>query len=219
MIEIITDGACRGNPGPGGWAALIVRDGAIEEHGGAERHTTNNRMELRAAIEGLRRVPAGEPVQITTDSEYLLNGITRWIAGWRARNWQTREGRPVEHRDLWEELATLAADRTTWNHVRGHSGDPLNERADTIAHAYASGRTPPAAATAAAATHTRPPGVSYLSLVDGRLMRHANWEACRARVHGASGARYKKCASAADELTTVLSWRLPAAVLETLTGA
>lgn len=145
-IRIVTDGACRGNPGPGGWAALIIRDGRVEEIGGYEAHTTNNRMELRAAIEGLRRVVPGLPVQVITDSTYLLNGITKWIRGWQLRDWQTKLGTPVENRDLWEELAELSGKHVQWKHVYGHRGDPENERANAIAQAYAAGRQPPEAA-------------------------------------------------------------------------
>ncbi|HMO56605.1 MAG TPA: ribonuclease HI [Roseiflexaceae bacterium] len=218
MIELITDGACSGNPGPGGWAVLVIRNEIVEEYGGAEPHTTNNRMELQAAIEGLRRVPHDTPVRVTTDSQYLLNGITRWIRNWRLRGWKTSEGRPVENRDLWEELDQLAGSRTTWRAVRGHSGDPLNERADLIAHSYATGRIPPPATVSAAlrvadAPATRYPSPIYLSLVDGRVMRHSSWEACRARVHGVSGARFKKCASAAEEQTVIASWGLDATAL------
>lgn len=207
IYEIITDGACRGNPGPGGWAAIIIHQGQVREIGGAEPQTTNNRMELRAAVEALRQTPPDAKVRLTTDSTYLLNGATRWIAQWRARNWRTIEGAPVEHRDLWEELADLAGRRVEWALVRGHSGDRWNERANTVAQAYAAGR-------AAGAANRR--SVSYLSLVRGKLERHATWDECRARVHGVSGARWKKCASSAEEEATVAAWELPRAALDEL---
>ncbi|HWQ12740.1 MAG TPA: ribonuclease HI [Roseiflexaceae bacterium] len=216
MIEIYTDGACSGNPGPGGWAAVIVRDGETEEIGGREARTTSNRMELRAALEALRRVPAGEPVRLFSDSQYLVNGMTSWVRGWKRRGWVTVEGRPVENRDLWEELDRAAGTRVAWEYVRGHTGHTYNERANTIAQAYAAGRQPPPPGTPTPGGTGRPPGPSYLSLVDGVLRRHATWEDCRARVERVSGARFKKCASAADEAAAVAAWGLPPEALETL---
>lgn len=210
MIDIYTDGACRGNPGPGGWAAIIVRNGDVLEIGGAEEQTTNNRMELRAAVEALRRVPADAPVRLTTDSAYLLHGATRWLPLWKQRNWLTVDETPVEHRDLWEELDALAGQRVTWNYVRGHSGDPWNERANLLAQAYADGRT---GTSSSAPTRRR---ISYLSLVQGELARHATWEECRARVHGVSGARWKKCTSPEEERATVINWGMPAEALAAL---
>lgn len=210
MIDIYTDGACRGNPGPGGWAAIIVRNGDVIEIGGAEEQTTNNRMELRAAVEALRRVPADTPVRLTTDSAYLLHGATRWLPLWKQRNWLTADETPVEHRDLWEELDALAGQRVTWNYVRGHSGDPWNERANLLAQAYADGRTE----TSSSAPVRR--RISYLSLVRNELARHATWEECRARVHGVSGARWKKCASPEEERATVTNWGIPVEALAAL---
>lgn len=238
-IRIVTDGACQGNPGPGGWAALIIHNGSTQEIGGHEAHTTNNRMELRAAIEGLQHVPAAAPVELITDSTYLQRGITEWLALWQRRGWQTRNGKPVENQDLWQALAALLGGRVSVRHVYGHTGDAENERANTIAQAYAADRRPPPPGTApasnarpvkpAAATATptsqpdadlarqvqatRPARTSYLSLVNGELARHTTWEQCRARVHGVSGARYKKCTSAEQEITTITGWGLPAAAL------
>lgn len=222
-IRVVTDGASSGNPGPGGWAALIIyEDGTLEELGGHEPNTTNNRMELRGAIEGLRRVPAGAPVQVVTDSTYLINGITRWIAAWRRRGWKKADGEPVSNRDLWQELETLHGPHVTWEHVRGHAGHPENERANTIAQAYAARRTPPPAAALPPTAGTppaadliariaaaRPAGQTYLSLL-GRagLMRHRTWPECQARVHGVPGARYKKCRSVDEEIATVRAWGL-----------
>jgi ribonuclease HI len=213
LIEIYTDGACRGNPGPGGWAAIIVRDGAAEEIGGREAKTTNNRMELLAALEALRRVPQDAPVTIYTDSQYMRDGMTSWVRGWKRRGWVTAEGQPVKHRELWEELDRLAGSRVTWRWVRGHAGDERNERADAIAQAYADNRLVPAASVP---VHTRPQGTSYLSLVDGELRRHMTWPECERRVKGAAGARFKKCATAADDLAAVASWGLPPEALERL---
>ena len=148
MIRIITYGACRRNPGPGGWAALIIREGEgeqallVEEIGGHEPHTTNNRMELRAAIEGLRRLPPDTQVQIVADSQYLVRGMTEWLPRWKRRGWRTASGNPVENRDLWAELNRLAGDRVVWEHVRGHAGHPENERANALAQAYALRKEP-----------------------------------------------------------------------------
>ncbi|MGQ9548506.1 MAG: ribonuclease HI [Roseiflexus sp.] len=200
MIDIFTDGACRGNPGPGGWAAVIVQNGDVIEIGGAEEQTTNNRMELRAAVEALRRVPPDTPVHLTTDSEYLLHGATRWLPLWKERNWITNEQTSVAHRDLWEELDALAGQRVTWQYVRGHSGNPWNERANILAQAYADGYT-------TGRSHRQAQRrISYLSLVQGVLARHTTWEECRSRVHGVAGARWKKCASPEEERETVVRW-------------
>jgi ribonuclease HI len=207
---------------------VIVRDGAAEEIGGCEPRTTNNRMELRAALEALRRVP-GEPVRLYTDSTYLLNGMTKWLRCWKRRGWLTAEGNPVESRELWEALEAVAGARVTWEHVRGHAGHPGNERANTIAQAYAAGRTPaPSRAAPVAPARVsaslpgggtraaRGTGASYLSLVSGELRRHATWEECKAQVDRVSGARFRKCASAADEIATVAVWGLPADALARL---
>ncbi len=209
MIDIVTDGACRGNPGPGGWAAVIVQNDDVIEIGGAEERTTNNRMELRAAVEALRRVPPDAPVRLTTDSTYLLHGATRWLPLWKKRNWLTSKQTPVEHRDLWAELEALAGQRVTWQYVRGHSGDPWNERANMLAQAYADRR---ATDRSQGKAQTR---ITYLSLVDGVLARHATWEECRARVHGVSGARWKKCTSPEEERETVIRWGALVEALET----
>jgi ribonuclease HI len=217
MIEIYTDGACIGNPGPGGWGAVIVRDGTTEELGGHEARTTNNRMELRAAIEALTHVPANEAVRVFSDSQYVLNGITKWLPGWKRRGWLTAEDKPVENRELWEALEAAAGTRTKWEYVRGHAGNPGNERANQIAQAHAAHRTPPPAGTAA--TNTPVPGnrrlgVSYLSLVRGEVRRHATWDECKARVDRVSSARYKKCASAAEEAATLTAWGVRPDALE-----
>lgn len=145
-ITIYSDGACSGNPGPGGWAArLKYADGRIRELGGAEPDTTNNRMELRAAIEGLRFVNRGEPVTMVTDSEYLLKGITTWIHGWKRKQWRTASRKPVLNQDLWRTLDELNGRGVKWEYTRGHAGDPDNERCDEIAQAFSRGEQPPLA--------------------------------------------------------------------------
>ena len=135
IVEIFTDGACRGNPGPGGWAALL-RQGAHERLvSGAAADTTNNRMELMAAIEGLAALRRPSQVSLTTDSQYVRQGVTSWIAGWKRNGWRTANKAPVKNRDLWERLDALAAGhQVQWHWVRGHSGHPENERVDAAAN-------------------------------------------------------------------------------------
>ncbi len=133
-VEIFTDGACKGNPGPGGWAALLRYGGREQELSGAERETTNNRMELTAAIRALEALKRKCRVQVTTDSEYVKNGITIWLPQWKRRNWKTADRKPVKNVDLWQRLETLThAHEVSWHWVRGHSGHPENERMDQLA--------------------------------------------------------------------------------------
>jgi len=134
-IEIYTDGACRGNPGPGGWAALL-RSGAHErELSGAEVLTTNNRMELTAVISALAALKRHSRVRLYTDSEYVRRGITEWLRAWKARGWRTAERKPVKNQDLWEQLDALAAGHEVeWHWVPGHAGVPGNERVDRLAN-------------------------------------------------------------------------------------
>jgi ribonuclease HI len=134
-VEIYTDGACRGNPGPGGWAALLRHGGRERLISGAERETTNNRMELTAAIEGLAALKRPSRVAVTTDSQYVRQGVTQWVAGWKRNGWRTAAKQPVKNRDLWERLDALAAaHQVEWHWVRGHSGHPENERVDQAAN-------------------------------------------------------------------------------------
>ncbi len=135
LVEIFTDGACRGNPGPGGWAALLRYGGSEKLVKGAERDTTNNRMELLAAIEGLAQLKRRSEVRLTTDSEYVRQGITDWIPRWKRNGWRTAARKPVKNRDLWERLDGLAqGHQIEWCWVKGHSGHPENERADQAAN-------------------------------------------------------------------------------------
>ena len=134
-VEIYTDGACRGNPGPGGWGALLRSSGAERELHGGERDTTNNRMELLAAIEGLGALKRPCRVELYTDSQYLRKGITEWMAGWKRNGWKTASRKPVKNQDLWQRLdAEAARHEITWHWVKGHSGHPENERADQLAN-------------------------------------------------------------------------------------
>lgn len=134
---IYTDGACRGNPGPGSWGVLMVYNGTTKEFGGVQLETTNNRMELTAAIEALSRVKHRCPICLTTDSLYLRDGITQWLAQWKRNSWKTSGRKPVKNVDLWRRLDTLASRYSIeWQWVRGHTGHPGNERADAIANEY-----------------------------------------------------------------------------------
>lgn len=133
-VMLFTDGACRGNPGPGGWGVFIRRDGQETHLSGHEDNTTNNRMELTAVIEGLKSIEAGATVEITTDSQYVQKGITEWIHNWKRRGWKTSNKQPVKNQDLWQALdAEVEKHHTTWHWVRGHSGHPENEIADQLA--------------------------------------------------------------------------------------
>ena len=236
-VVIFADGAAKGNPGPGGWGVIVVTPaGEVMELGGRVPHTTNNRMELTAVIEGLGAVRAmAGPVAIHTDSTYVIRGIREWIHAWRRRGWKTAGGTAVANRDLWEQLAALVAARAAagaveWHFVRGHSGIPGNERVDAIAEGNAAGRppslyrgpllryavpvmdvpedtrTPQRGPRAAAGGGKKAPAQSYLSLVDGQVVRHATWAECERRVKGRSGARFKKATSAADEAAILRGW-------------
>ena len=137
QVEIYTDGACKGNPGPGGWGALLLSGRSEKELSGGEALTTNNRMELMAVIEALTALQRPCHVVLYLDSEYVRKGITDWIAGWKARGWRTATKQPVKNVDLWQQLDALvsgAGHRIEWRWVKGHSGDPGNERADALAN-------------------------------------------------------------------------------------
>jgi ribonuclease HI len=230
---VFADGAAKGNPGPGGWGAIVVTPGGhVTELGGAEGHTTNNRMELTAVIEALRYVGASEgPIAVHTDSTYVIRGIREWIHGWRRRGWRTAEGGDVLNRDIWETLANVEkrAGKVEWHFVRGHQGIPGNERVDEIANANAAGKRPelyrgplvrydvavmdipedtrvPARKSGGSSGGKKSAPHSYLSVVDGRPARHATWAECERRVKGRSGARFKKAMSAAEESAILRDW-------------
>jgi len=135
VVTVFPDGACRGNPGPGGWGVLISHNGIEKELFGADAHTTNNRMELLAAIQGLEATDLGTMVSVYTDSQYVRNGVTQWMANWKRNGWRTSGRKPVKNQDLWQQLDRAAGERTVeWYWVRGHSGHPGNERADALAN-------------------------------------------------------------------------------------
>jgi len=141
MITIYTDGSSRGNPGPGGWAAIILDEKIVKEIGGKEEHTTNNRMELMGAIKAIESI--SDETIIYTDSEYVMKGITEWVHNWQRKNWKTAAKKPVLNQDLWQKLLDVCEGKNIkWKYVAGHAGVHLNERADTIATSFADGLTP-----------------------------------------------------------------------------
>ena len=134
-VEIFTDGACRGNPGPGGWGAILRYQNVEKAFYGGEKDTTNNRMELTAAIEGLKALKDSCEITLTTDSEYVRRGITEWMANWKARGWKTAAKKPVKNVDLWQALEKEASrHKVSWHWVKGHSGHRENELADQLAN-------------------------------------------------------------------------------------
>ena len=234
-IIVFTDGAAKGNPGPGGWGAVVVSDQHVTELGGGSPQTTNNRMELSGAIASLQHVANQPgPVAIYTDSTYLIQGITQWVWGWRKRGWKTAQGGDVLNRELWEQLSELVGARArgdvAWHWVRGHVGTQGNERADQISVAFALQQSadlyagpldgyslqiltlpddtslPRRPAGPVSGASTKVAAYSYLSVVNGVPMRHGTWADCERRVKGQSGARFKKATSAADESAILNAW-------------
>ncbi len=221
-FTVFTDGASRGNPGPGGWAYIISDGHIVEEKGGHEEHTTNNRMELVGVIEALQYVIAHgdkeSSVTIHTDSAYVINGITKWLSGWIKNNWQTKTKEAVKNEDLWKILGDLVGDfEIDWVRISGHAGIPGNERADEIATAYADkekiklfkdkqdsyGRD----LSITRSSHTisnkkksnKGVAYSYVSKVGGKIYVDKIWKDCEKRVKGVSGTRFKKSLSTEDE--------------------
>jgi ribonuclease HI len=230
---IFCDGACSGNPGPGGWAAIVITsDQNIIELGGSDRATTNNKMELNAAIEGLEAAPPG-PVTIYTDSTYVIRGITQWIWGWIKNGWRSSDGGEVSNKEYWQRLSSVVTARKkegtiSWKYVRGHTGVAGNERCDEIAVAFSQGKSielydgplahygisimnlpkdEPLPETKFGASEKKQP-VSYLSLIGSIPMRHSNWGDCERRVKGQSGAKFKKAMSLDEEKEILRSWGL-----------
>jgi len=216
QLRIYTDGACLGNPGPGGWAAILVRGGHCEELGGRDEHTTNNRMEMMGAVQGLRRVRSGEWAHVVTDSRYLHDGISRWIHAWKRRGWKKADGGEVLNRDLWEDLDRLSRvpARVSWEHVRGHSGHAWNERCDAIATAFARGEKPELLTgdgswITGGGRATVPEGLGfplYLSLLEGELRLHLDWADCQSWVTGTKGAKYRKVKNLGELESVLAGW-------------
>ena len=141
MVDLFTDGACSGNPGPGGWGVLMQWRGEEKELNGGERETTNNRMEMMAAIRGLEALKRPAAVRVHTDSSYLRDGITKWIREWKKNGWKTAAKKPVKNMDLWQRLETaIERHQVEWHWIKGHAGHPENERADALARAGIPGR-------------------------------------------------------------------------------
>ncbi len=231
MITIYTDGSSIGNPGPGGWGAIIwYSGGVVKELGGKHEHTTNNRMELLGAIEALNYVSdSADSVHVFTDSNYLVNGITKWVHGWQKNGWLTGSKEPVLNKELWEELFFLTKKmKTMWSHLPAHVGIPPNERVDEIAQGMSRGLevnlyeggyedyginlVPPSKESikntrlARSKKSKSSKAYSYLSVVGGKAKRHLSWEDCKKRVLGVKGARYKKSFSAESEKEILKSW-------------
>lgn len=231
-ILIYTDGACSGNPGPGGWGAIVVRpDGRVKELGGSADQTTNNQMEMLGTIMALREVrDADHVVTVCTDSTYVIRGITQWIWGWQKKGWKTAEGKDVLNKELWQELAKEVMYRKdhgpiNWRYVRGHVGIAGNERVDQIAVEFSKGRgprlfsgsllqykvavydVPPAEALPEPKPKVeKQPAYSYVSVLGSMAMRHKTWPECERRVKGQPGAKFKKTKSAEDEAEILRSW-------------
>lgn len=243
-IVVFTDGAAKGNPGPGGWGVIVVVPGQrVTELGGGSPHTTNNKMELSGAIAALAHVADQPgPVAIYTDSTYVIQGITKWVWGWRTRGWKTAAGADVLNRDLWEQLSALVSARARgevdWRWVRGHIGTPGNERVDQIAVSFSVQQPtdlydgpfdayplpilqlpddtalPKRPAGTPSSSRSRAAAHSYLSIVDGVLMRHQTWAECEGRVKGRAGAKFKKATSATDESAILRGWGIPSGLFE-----
>lgn len=224
-IIIFSDGASRGNPGKGGWGAVIKREDNITEIGGTEDETTNNRMEMRALLEALRTISDEENITVYTDSSYLINGMTKWVVGWKNNNWQTKQKTEVLNRDLWEELSRLSeGKKITWNHLPGHSGVPGNERADIIATKMADGddadlyngslkeykidldNVKADSVSKDKKDRAKMKAYSYLSLVDAKVKRHDTWADCEERVKGKSNVKFRKAISLEDENNILKDW-------------
>ncbi len=229
-LKIFTDGGCIGNPGPGGWGAILLRGGIYEEFGGHEPDTTNNRMEMTAAIEGLKQLTDGEGVTLVTDSRYLIDGATKWIHGWKKRGWKKSDGDPVLNRDLWELVDhETSRVKVKWEHIRGHTGHPENERCDDIANSNARGngvelkkgdgkwifdgakvekkKSPGKKKSKAPKVPDEPyEKPIYMSLVGGTIAEHASWGECEARIKGVKGSKCKKVKSRNEHIETIVSW-------------
>lgn len=229
-ILLFTDGACSGNPGPGGWATVLLSPlGKVLELGGHEPKTTNNRMELVACLEGLKTLAgmknlSSKDIIIYTDSTYVIQGYTKWRHGWKSRGWKTSEGGDVNHQDIWkglEEVIDGNSFQVKWNYVPGHSGYPGNERCDQIAVAFSKGEAPTLfkgdkenyrlnlldlPPESSSPTRKKLPKPVYLSLIDGALFRDSDWKSCEARVKGRHGVKFKKLEYVGDEDRVLEEW-------------
>ncbi len=224
-ITIYCDGSSIGNPGPGGWGAVIADHARVKEIGGSDAHTTNNKMELTAAIEALRNLKSRSKVTIHTDSRYVINGITKWVFGWEKKGWQTLGKTDVLNKELWQELMRVSSKHdVTWKHVKGHSGVLLNERVDQIANGFARGGSmelyygslakyqqvldnmpKPRTGTTPKKKKNQGKAYSYVSVIDGKVLTHETWGECEKRVKGRS-AKFKKVFSREEESALKREW-------------
>lgn len=223
MILIFTDGSSRGNPGPGGWGAIIRVGDKVSELGGFEKHTTNNRMEMTAIVESLKYLgQTTEDITIYTDSKYTIDGITKWVSGWQRNGWITKNKTEVLNKDIWQELlAVSSAKKITWHHVAGHVGIPGNERVDIIANSFAGGEKVPlfeglekdykislTKLTGGSVKKTKGgegKAYSYLALIDGNVHRFTTWKECESFVKGKQ-ARFRKAISQENEQEILQDW-------------
>ncbi len=223
---IYCDGSSIGNPGPGGWGATVSYGEKVIELGGFDAHTTNNRMELTAAMESLRALHGKRKVLIHTDSQYVINGITKWVFGWEKNDWQTKEKKDVLNKDLWQELVAVSRKHEiTWQHVRGHEGVLLNERVDVIANGFArkenvtlfvgvekayetflEGMPKARKVTSTSSKKRKGVAYSYVSLIEGKTTIYKTWDACEKAVKGKK-AKYKKVFSNDEETALIQEWR------------
>jgi ribonuclease HI len=226
-IIIFSDGSSRGNPGPGGWGAIIADEKKALEIGGRENHTTNNRMELLGAINALASIKQSkEEIILNTDSSYVINGITKWVYGWQKNGWINSTKDEVSNRDLWEELIKVSdSKKIKWNYVGGHIGVPGNERCDEIATSFADNEkiklfkgkisdyefnlsdTKGNGIKISKKSKNKSPAYSYLSLVHGVLHIDKTWLECEKRVKGVKGnVKFKKSASLENEKEILKEW-------------
>ncbi len=231
-FTLFTDGSSRGNPGPGGWAYIVVKPtGEVVEGGGGEEKTTNNRMEMTGIIEALQSIKgATEPITIYTDSSYVVNGVTKWVKGWQKNNWLTSTKEGVLNRDLWERLVEVVdsfSQKISWQIIAGHSGIAGNERVDEIATAYAdkdivslyNGELADYPVDVFNLSEDiekketksnkkdRRQAYSYVSLVDGVITVDKSWVECEKRVRGKKAARFKKVFSETEQQALIAEWQ------------
>ena len=237
---VFCDGAASGNPGPGGYGAIIawLKDGdasPVIEFGAGKGHTTNNEMELAGVLRALEKIPVNQdPIYVHTDSTYVIKGITKWVFGWMKRGWKTAEGKDVSHPQIWQALHAqvkrLGPKRIQWRYVRGHVGVPGNERVDEIAVSFSKHQYVhlyhgdflkyPVAILDLPDSFEVPErsnekkekkaALCYLSLVNDQLERHADWKSCEARVKGRPGAKFKKIESEGEMSEILKKWGVKA---------
>ncbi len=223
-IIIFCDGACSGNPGPGGWGSILFfPEGSVTELGGGLAQTTNNQMELMAAIRALEKITdLSYSVLLYSDSNYVVKGMKSWIYGWIKNNWRTGEGKDVANQELWKQLYALSqargAKNIDWVQIPAHSGISGNERVDEIAVAFSKslpvelyeGKTSEYSVSSEVTAQTNAKKITpfYLSFVDGVVGKHKTWAECEKRVKGMKNAKFKKVSLSSEEASTLKSWGL-----------